>query len=530
MATITPIKKASPDDQRKVDRVKRVLKLVQRAEIDRNRHLNRIQDCYKYCLPWRHKANQAQPVEQLDEVFDGEAMTVLEDFSADMLNTFTPQKAAWVEPKPVETLDFAAMRQIEGPLAQIKSVIFAEMARSNLYQALQEAYLDLGPGTMAMVVLDLDPSQPIHCEAIPSVDLLLNKGPYGRVDGAWRKMRRLGGDIAVLWPKASPLKGRAAWDTEDVTEYEVIDGVYRDHAEKADETWRYVVLVGSEIIFEEEYKGPGSNPFIVARWARDPTTAWGMGPTYRTMPEIKTLNHFRFVSLKNYDKEADPVVSYEDDGVVNIDHGINPGEWVPRSPGSKPPEVIESKSRMDVQVFNIDEVRTAIRRAHYQDRPEQQGKTPPTATQWADEAAERARRMGTPATNLVIELQYPLFRRFAYLLEKRGKLPKVKLNGDVVALEPISPLLRAQEQEEVVRADKWVEMIGTRFGPEMANILIDGFRYCEWLARKMGVDPSLVRDKSELASTVQQLGPILGGGGQDYNPEEGEAPVAPEGA
>jgi hypothetical protein len=255
-----------------------------------------------------------------------------------------------------------------------------------------------------------------------------------------------------------------------------------------------------------------------------------MGPTYRTLPAIKTLNHFRYTALKLYDREADPIVSYEDDGVVNVEHGLNPGEWVGRATGSKAPEPIESKSRMDVQVFHIDEVRTAIRRAHYQDRPEQTGKTPPTATQWADEAAERARRMGTPATNLVIELQYPLFRRFAYLLEKRGKLPKVTLNGETIALEPVSPLLRAQEQEEVVRVDKWAEMLGARLGPEMANIVINSFEYARWLAAKMGVPPNLTRSEDELQQTVQQLGPILGGGGMDYNAAAGATPQQQEAA
>lgn len=496
---------------------RRVLKMVQRAEIDRNRHIARIRDCYKYGLPWRHKDNQSQPKDQLDEIFDGELMTVLEDFSADMLNTFTPQKSEWVEPKPVTQLDAGDDNVVRGQLSKFKRVIFDEMARSNLYQGLQEAYLDLGPGTMCLVVKDIGPAQPLHCEAIPSVDLLLNRGPYGRVDGVWRKRKMCGREIPVLWESITRINERAL--AEDETEYEVIDGVYLDHSQKADETWVYVVVASAKRLLTETYKGKGSNPFIVARWARDSTTAWGMGPTYRTLPEIKTLNHFRYLNLKNYDKEVDPPVSYEDDGVINVEHGIDPGTWIPRAPNSKEPAPIESKSRMDVAVFNIDEVRSAIRRAHYQDRPEQPGKTPPTATQWADEAAERARRMGTPATNLVQELQYPLFQRFAYLLEKRGKLPKVKLNGEAIALEPISPLLRAQEQEEVVRTDKFAEMISTRFGPQMANVLIDGFTYADWLARKMGVDPGLVRKPQDLQKTVAALGPILGGGGGDNNLE-----------
>lgn len=498
--------KGSDKEQTKVNR------MLQMAETDRHRHISRIEDCYKYALPWRHKSNQNHPVDQLDEIFDEELMTVLEDFAADMLNTFTPQKSAWVEPKPLVTLDAGAANQIAGPLAQFREVIFAEMARSNLYQALQEAYLDLGPGTMAMIVTDIDPTQPIHCEAVPVVDLLLNRGPYGKLNGKWRKRRRTGEEVMHLWPSARYADGRAI-EATDTVEYEVVDGCYYDMNQRADETWHYVVMVAGNIVFRETYKGKGSCPFIVARWSRDSTTAWGVGPTYRTLPAVKTLNHFRFLNLKNYDREVDPVVSYEDDGVMNIDHGINPGDWVPRAPNSKPPEAIESTSRMDVTVFNIDEVRTSIRRAHYQDRPQQQGKTPPTATQWADEAAERARRMGTPATNLVIELQYPLFERFAYLLEKRGKLPKVKLNGQTISLEPISPLLRAQEQEEVVRLDKFLEILGTRFGPEMVNIIVENMRAANFLGRKMGVDVSVLRTPQEMVQAIQQLAPVLGGGG-----------------
>lgn len=519
MAKVYPAarKTGEPDPE-----LKMVQRMIASAETDRNRHLVRIEDCYRYGLPWRHKSNDSQPQDQLDEIFDEELMTVLEDFAADMLNTFTPQKSEWVEPKPVETLDTGEMRQIETQLARLKKVVFAEMARSNLYVALQEAYLDLGPGTMAMIVLDLDVAQPIHCEAIPAVDLLLNRGPHGKLKGIWRTRKRTGDEVQAMWPDARRRNG-GEWKDDGLPQHVVVDGVYRDLKEKADETWHYVVVCDSEIIFRETYKGKGSNPFIVARWSGDAMTAWGIGPTYRTLPAIKTLNHFRFTLLKNFDKEADPVVSYEDDGVMNVDGGVEPGKWYPRAPGSKAPEAIESQSRMDVASFNIDEVRTAIRRAHYQDRPQQQGKTPPTATQWADEAAERARRMGSPATKLVVELQYPLFERFVYLLTKRGKLPKIRLNDQTIALEPISPLLRAQEQEEVVRMDKFCEMIIGRFGPDMGNVVINTFKYAEKLRRKMGVDPEVVRGEGEISQTINQLGPVLGGGGG----AAGEPPVPP---
>lgn len=516
-------KKSAPapggDDSPKLKTMRR---LVARAELDRNKHQSRLADCYRYTMPWRHKfyqTTQSAAAPDIDVIFDETAGVVLEDFAADMLNTFTPQKNNWVTVAPVEKLDAGQSNVIREQLADYQRVVFGSMARSNLYMALQEGYMDLGPGTMALLITDIDPAKPFHCEAIPAPDLLITRGPYGYVDGVFRRKHYLRSEIKTLWPDADLTK--IAPEPTDGTDpdYEVTDGCWRDWSNKSDEVYEYVVQAGGKIIYEKTWKGAGACPFIVARWGHDSTTAWGCGPTYRTLPAIKTLNHFAFTSLKNYDKHVDPVVSYEDDGVMNIDNGVTPGTWVPRAPDSKPPEVVESKARFDVQAFEIDEKRSIIRKAHYQDRPEQQGKTPPSATQWADEAAERARRMGTPATTLVHELQYPLFRRFAWLESQRGTLPKVKLEGQEVALQPISPLLRAQEQEAVVRRDKFVELMVGRFGPQVGMIVVDIVAYAQKQGKDIGVEPELIRNENDIAEAIKKFLPVLqstsGGGAGD---------------
>lgn len=489
--------------------LKEMRRRVSIAKLDRGRHQARIADCYRYTMPWRHKFHQTQMVPDIDAIFDETAGVVLEDFAADMLNTFTPQKNNWVTAQPVETLNSGQNNQIRDDLAAYQRVVFSSMARSNLYMALQEAYMDLGPGTMALLITDIDATKPFHCEAIPAPELLITRGPYGYVDGVFRERRYRRSEIKTLWPNADLAKlGPAPTDNAD-PEYEVCDGCWRDWSDKSDEVYRYVVEAGGKRIYDKDYKGVGSCPFIVARWGRDSTTAWGCGPTYRTLPAIKTLNHFAYTALKNYDKHVDPVVSYEDDGVTNLDNGVTPGTWVPRAPGSKPPEAIESKARFDVQAFEINEKRSIVRRAHYQDRPEQTGKTPPSATQWADEAAERARRMGTPATTLVHELQYPLFRRFAWLESQRGALPKVQLEGRDVALQPISPLLRAQEQEAVVRRDKFAELIVGRFGPQVGMIVIDIVEYAAAQGKDMGIEEKIIRNPNDIAEAIKKFLPVL---------------------
>ena len=508
---VTPFKPApNPAGSAEDDPLlKEMNRLVQKADTDRNKHRARIADCYRYTMPWRHQFDQTQHNPDLDIIFDETAGVVLEDFAADMLNTFTPQKNDWVTAAPVEKLDSGQVNQIKDKLAAYQRVVFGAMARSNLYMALQEAYLDLGPGTMILMITDIGATRPYHCEAIPATDMLLTRGPHGYLDGYFRKRRRFRSDVKVQWPDAKlEVLGPAPREGDD-PEYTVIDGCWRDWSDLGNETYHYLVQADGKKIYHLKYEGAGSCPFIGARWGRDSTTAWGCGPTYRTMPAIKTLNHYAYTSMKNYDKHVDPVVSYEDDGVMNVDNGVTPGTWVPRAPGSSKPEVLESKTRFDVQAFEMDEKRSVIRRAHYQDRPEQQGKTPPTATQWADEAAERARRMGTPATTLVHELQYPLFRRFAWLEGQRGNLPKVHLEGKDVALQPISPLLRAQEQEAVVRRDKFAELIVARFGPQVGMIIINLIEYARLQGKDMGIEESIIRNETDIDAAIKKFLPVL---------------------
>jgi len=505
-----PFKPASAarDDQND-PLLKEMARLVARAKTDRSRHQARIADCYRYTMPWRHAFNQSQTVPDLDVIFDGTAGVVLEDFAADMLNTFTPQKNNWVTAQPVVKLETGDNNKIKDSLAKYQSVVFGAMGASNLYMALQEAYMDLGPGTMILLINDIDPTKPYHCEAIPAPEMLLVRGPYGYIGGYFREKKYFRSEIKTLWPNADLSKlGEAPVDGSD-PEYDVTDGCWRDWTDKGDEAYHYVVEAQGKKLYHKPYKGAGSCPFIGARWGRDSTTAWGCGPTYRTLPEIKTLNHVRYTNLKNYDKHVDPPTSYVDDGVMNVDNGVEAGLWIPRAQGSDAPEPLESKTRFDVSMFEIDELRSMIRRAHYQDRPEQQGKTPPSATQWADEAAERARRMGTPATTLVHELQYPLFRRFAYLEGQRGNLPKVQIEGVDVALQPISPLLRAQEQEAVVRRDKFCELIVARFGPQVGMIIIDLIEYAKLQGKDMGIETSMIRNEQDIDAAIKKFLPVL---------------------
>jgi hypothetical protein len=217
-----------------------------------------------------------------------------------------------------------------------QSAIFAEMSKSSLYQALQESYLDLGPGTMALLIQDIGAERPIHCEAIPISDLLIIRGPYGMVSGffrdekdlpARRRERALAGcGLFAARPRARR-PGFAGAENHrrllarlersrhrDLQIRGAVPG--QDHPEQ-DLHRRRLVPVHRRALVARSDHGLGRRPDL-SRPARD--------QDHQSRP---------FLDLKNYDKHVDPPTSYEDDGVMNVDGGVRPGDWIPRAVGSE---------------------------------------------------------------------------------------------------------------------------------------------------------------------------------------------------
>jgi len=73
-----------------------------------------------------------------------------------------------------------------------------------------------------------------------------------------------------------------------------------------------------------------------------------------------------------------------------------------------------------------------------------------------------------------------------------------------VKVRSISPLAQAQANQDITTVDRFLEVVGGRFGPDMVNMLIDSEETAVYLARKFGVPESLIRDEAE-RERIQQL-------------------------
>ena len=429
----------------------RLLAKIAVAKADRQKHQRWINDILMMGMPTydrvgesRTDSNSARTEEQ-DDLFDTTFQEALEDFSVDMASTFTPRFERWVRFEPDIELTEGQKKQIGGELRRIEDAVFSEIERSNYYEAAAECFQFWGVGAMAAAVSDLGPLNPIHFQPIEVSDLLMERGPDGSVIGKWREMRLDDNQLHIMWPAIFPAPVR----NQGVAKHVVIDGCDRDFRVPGEERWIHRIIVDNRQRWAMAYKGAGSCPIITCRFRHQSKSAWGPGPAHKAVPIARVLDELGYLNLKALQRAIDPITSYEDDGVMNVEAGLDAGTWLPRAAGSKPPETLAPDVRFDALIWNADDLRKRLKRALYQDRPEQEGKTPPTLGQWNDEKVWNTRRRETPRDRCVREWVVPIIERIMYIKRQRGELPDIKLGDRLIQVRPESPFSKAKDMEDV---------------------------------------------------------------------------------
>ncbi len=67
----------------------------------------------------------------------------------------------------------------------------------------------------------------------------------------------------------------------------------------------------------------------------------------------------------------------------------------------------------------------------------------------------------------------------------------------------MSPLAQAQANQDISAVSRYLQLVGTSFGPEVLNVLINSEDVAVYLAKKFGVPDTLVRDKVERQQLLQ---------------------------
>ena len=440
-----------------------IFRKLKMAQEDRAQAAYWINNVLGFAMPLETKVgtDSAQPVnpENQSDIFDTTLQETLNDFGSDMSHLFTPRHEKWVKFELSKVLTTGQQTQYQKEVDAVSDMLFEEIEKSNFYESAGEAYNNWGITMMAISIASGGLGKPIDCQPIPLNQLLVCRGANGTFDAIFREFGKMTeDDLRLVWPNDF----QAPKGEDKKKAVKPIEAWVRNYEDPTIEIWDYFILVGKDIRVQKKFSGPGSCGIIVCPWRKKSNTAWAAGPAYTALPTARLLDELNYLGLKALNRDLDPVVSYQEDGVLNPEGGIDAGTWLPRAPGSDAPIPIESKARTDLAIFERTRLERKIKAQLYQDRPDQAGKTPPTATQWLDEKAWNTRRMELPrdlATNLWV---VPIINRFSWLLDKAGKSLGFKVGDDFIQLRPVTPLSKARDIEDInttMQVIGWTQMI-----------------------------------------------------------------------
>ena len=487
----------------------------------------KFEECYEYAFPQRESFYaEEQGQTKTDKIFDETAVVGLQEFASRLQSGLVPNYARWAELVAGSEIPEDQKSEVNQSLEEVTNYIFEIIQNSNFSQEVHESFLDLGIGTGCLQITEGDALNPIMFTSIPLTQLYVDVGPDDQIDAVFRERKLRASKITIAYPKAKlPPKLDIDLKTGKDTQINLIDCTYRVYGSMEERYQRMVFdPVSKDVFYQENYLGTGSNPFVPFRWSKAAGEVYGRGPLLNAIPAIKTCNLTVQLILENAQMAISGLYQIEDDGVINVDTiQIVPGTLVPIAPGSSGLKNITSTGNFDVAQLVLSDMRMNIRKALYNDMLGNPDKTPMSATEVSQRMADLSRQIGAAFGRLQAELINPVLRRVIYILKKQGRISIPTVNGREIKVRSSSPLAQAQQQQDIVSFDRYIEMLGVRFGPQLVNMLVKTEEAAKYLSDKFGIPERLLRSNEERAQLLNQLTQQMGGqlGGQQTPPSGG---------
>ncbi len=501
-----------------------ILKKWKESEVLKDQWKPKYEEAYEYTMPQRESFYDETPADRrTDKIFDETAVVGIQEFASRLQAGIVPTFARWANLEAGVEIPEDSQAEVNEQLDGITKYIFEVLGSSNFNQEVHESFMDLGVGTGVLMIEEGNAINPINFTAVPLSQVSLLNGPDNKVDSVFRKRKIKFSYIPVIYPEAK-ISDTTMQTMDEDKKCTLIDGVYKDYSEPNVERYKrcVVLLEKKEIIFEQEYEGIGSNPYVVFRWNKASGEVYGRGPVFNAMAAIKTVNLTVQLILENAQLAVSGIYQIEDDGVVNPDNiSLVPGTLIPIAPASRGLQPIEASGRFDVAQLVLEDMRQNIKKALYMETLGRPEGTPMTATEVSERMAELSRQIGSSFGRLQSEFVLPVLRRVIRLLTKQGRIDIPQIDGREIKVQAVSPLSRAQFNQDITDINRFNEIIGVTFGPQMLNLIVNQDELAKHIAKLMNIPEKLLRDKAEqeqMANQISQMAQM--GQAPDGTPEQ----------
>ena len=494
-------------------------------------------EALQYAAPQRETFFDYQPgvkKNQPDKVFDSTALSAMQKFASNMQSSLLPPMKKWISLVPGDQIAEEQKAEAAKQLESIRDKMFRALHNSNFDTQISESFLDLAIGTGALLVLKGTDKQPLRFVSVPLAEMVLEEGAHGVIDTAFREHKMPGRNIEKTWDDATLSPSlKSALEANPDKDVHLVDATLpkRIKAEVRTETGNtikkevdgFVYMVihvkTGEVLVQREQR---SSPWIVFRWSVMPNEIYGRGPLLLSLADVKTINKTKELILKNASIKTAGAWTVADDGIVNINNiRIQPGAKIPVSsnPGSiNGPSIAPLAMPGDFNVAQLvlQDLRTSINEMMFTDPFGSLDLPVRTATEMMLRQQELSKRIGSAFGRINFELINPLVERVLFVLEEMGQvdLNDFRIDGEFIAIEHISPLAQAQDQEQLTAMMRYAEILTSTFGPEMTMMLLKADKYSAKVADFLNIPADIVPTEAEFQQLQRAVAGLAAGQAQ----------------
>jgi len=495
-----------------------ITKRFKKAQSRKTNWSELYEEALEYAAPNRESFDEenefpGQRRQGAGRVYDSTATNAMQKFASNIQSSLVPSMRQWIKLVPGSSIEDE--EGLDEQLAQINSVMFSHISNSNFDTQIAESFLDLSVGTGAMLVQKGESSErPLQFTNVPLSQLYLEEGPHGRVETAFRKHKVALRNIEKTWPDAElndTLKERMERKPDDAIN--LIEAtlpekvtIFNPRTEQDEEIdgYKYYVIAENQdhILVEREQR---SSPWVVFRWSSLPGEIYGRGPLLQALPDIKTINKTKELLLQAASVDIFPPFTFVNDGVMNLENiDLSPGAGIPVESNSggvrgRSIEPFTTGSRVDLAQLVINDLRQSINEMMFAEPLGPVDLPVKTATEVSLRQQELSKRIGSAFGKLQYELITPLINRILDILDEQGLIDigPFRVDGNVIAIQHISPLALAQNEEEFANMLRYAETIVNLFGPQVALGLLNPDVFSKTAAEKLNVPQEIVPTEKE---------------------------------
>jgi len=487
--------------------------LKRRKHAEDKKHLWRstYRDAYQYAMPARETFTWHTEGQQKNRLlYDSTLQEATYTAANTLCALLFPAWMHWAEFSPgaaIKKKDLEDKPEINEGLQQATKMFFSYLNSSNFNTVISEAALDLQVGTCALTFDEGDMDQPFVFQAIPLSAIEIEEGPNGTIETTWQHRKPHARNLLRMYPGMElmdlPAATRKIIQESPEEKLSIVQGEIYDPETK---NYYGVVLdmTGPTIIWR--YNFGKSNPTIVARASKCAGETYGRGRVLLALSDARTVDRMQEFVLTQMALQVAPPMTGVSDGVLNpYTASLTPNTIIPvasnadNSPSLRPLELGQNFPPAQEEMKNL---RERIRRTLLGPEPSEGPVKSATEISVADR--NRLWAMNGEYNRIMAELLAKIMSRGAFILQKKGLMAPMKINGRSVAVKYTSPFAKTQNTDDVIALQETMQVLAP-LGPESLQMGLKVKDIPAYVARLKGVPESLIMTDADRTAMAKSM-------------------------